>query len=153
MGEYITQELAVVARIKPQTVTAAAEALSDAIDMKYWDRIVALVNFGDYAGGNDGSVTVVLKAATSSGGTYAAITGKTLTAANFTGSANDDSVGIIELSAAELLADKGVTYTYVKLSVTPANRNMTLSGMVLGTRPDYHPASDYDLAAVKQIVA
>ena len=28
MGEYITQELAVVARIKPQTVTAAAEATS-----------------------------------------------------------------------------------------------------------------------------
>lgn len=153
MGSYITQDNAIVARIKPQTVTADSETLSDAVDMKRWDRIVADVNFGDYATGNDGSVTAKLVGATTSGGTYSDITGKALTTATFTGSAQDDSMGRIELSAIELATILGASYRYVKLSVTPTNQNMTLSAQVTGHRPDYHPASDNDLAAVKEIIA
>lgn len=153
MAEYITQENAIVARIKPQTVTAAAEALSDAVDMKYWDRIVADVNFGDYAGGNDGTVVAKLVASTASGGTYADITGKALTSGSFSGSAQDNAMGRIELSATELVDALGETYRYVKLSVTPAEQNMTLAAQITGHRSDYGPASDYDLAAVTEIIA
>lgn len=153
MGSYITQDNAIVARIKPQSVTAASEALSDAVDMKYWDRIVADINFGDYAGGNDGSVVAKLVGATTSAGTYADITGKGVTAASYTGSAGDDCMARIELSATELVDALGETYRYVKLSVTPSGQNMTLAAQITGHRGDYQPASDYDLAAVKEIIA
>jgi len=149
----LSEQLAIVARIKPASKTAGAEVLSDAIDMQNHKRIMAICNFGDYAGGNNGSVTVTLKAATTSGGSYSAISGKALTTANFTGSANDDSMGVVELTQEELATLKGTTYRYVKLSITPANQNMTLGAVVLGDYSRYTPASEYDLTAVKEIVA
>ena len=149
----LSEGMAVVARIKPAAKTADSEALSDEIDMKIHTRLMAIFNMGDYAGGNDGSVTVTFKAATSSGGTYSAVTGKALTTASFTGSAQDDAVGIIEMTAEELVATLGATYRYVKLSVTSTNQNLTCGAVVLSGHSRYSWAEDNDLSAVTEIVS
>jgi hypothetical protein len=148
----LSEQLAVVARIKPQALTAAAESLSDAIDMRYHSRILVIFNMGDYAAGNDGSVVVRLKGATASGGTYSNITSKLLTTASFTGSAQDDAVGIIELTAEDLVTTLGQAYRYVKVSVTPSNQNLTCGVVVLADHSRYSPAGDYDLTDVTEII-
>lgn len=149
----LSEELTVVGRIKPQTVTAEATASSDTVDMRYIARLLVLVNLGEYAAGNDGSVAVQLYADSASNmATEAAITGKALTAATFTGSAGDDAVGIIELTAEELAA-LGQTKRYVRLKVKPSAQNMTLGAVLLAGHNRYAKASQYDLAAVKEIIA
>lgn len=152
-NKQLSEQLAVVARITPAVKTAGAEVLSDAIDMQNHGRILAIFNMGVYAGGNNGSVAVVLKAATTSGGSYSLITGKAITTASFTGSANDDAVALIELTQEELATIKGPTYRYVKLSVTPTNQNLACGAVVLGDYSRYTAASEYDIATVKEIIA
>lgn len=146
------EALPVVARIKPSSKTAGTAATSDAIDLKYWDELLFVFNMGDYAGGNDGSVTVKVQVSNASDfSTAVDVTGKALTTANFTGSAGDDCVGIIRFTAEDAVVSD-TAYRYARLSVTPANQNLTCSAVVLGARGKYQPGSDYDLATVKEIV-
>lgn len=146
------EKLAVVGRIKPAAKTAAAEATSDIVDMKYWQEVLAVFNMGDYAAGNDGTVTV--KIAVSNSSTFATevdLTGKALTAASFSGSAQDDRVGLIRVRADEMVVS-GVEYRYLRLSVTPANQNLTCGAVLLGVGGKYQPASDYDISTVAEII-
>jgi len=147
----LSEQLAVLARIKPQAVTAAATAESDAIDMKLFGKVLFVVNLGDYAAGNDGSIAGGVYGDTESGGSYATlITGKSLTTGTFTGSAGDDAISVIEVDAAEVEA-QGLRY--LKLKLTPTNQNMTLGAVALGGVSRLNPASDHDIAAVKEIVS
>lgn len=145
--------LPVVARIKSQSVTASATASSDAVDMKYWDEVLFVFNMGDYAAGNNGAVTVKVEASNTSNFASAVdVSGKALTAATFTGSAGDDQVGVIRLMADEMIIS-GTTYRYARLSVAPANQNLTCGAVALGVRGKYQPGSDYDISSVGEIIA
>mgnify|MGYP001212156296 CR=1 FL=1 len=149
----LSEQLTVVGRIKPQSVTATQTATSDIVDMAYHARLMVLVNLGDYAAGNDGSVAVALYSDSASNmATEADITGKALTTGSFTGSAGDDAVGIIELTAEELAAI-GQTQRYVRLKITPTNQNMTVGAILLADHSRYAPAEDFDLTKVKEIIA
>lgn len=149
----LSEELAVVGRIKPQAITAASTATSDIVDMRYISRLMAVVNIGDYAAGNNGAVTVQLYSDSASAmDSEEAIEGKELTAASWTGSGGDDAVGIIELTAEELAAI-GQTQRYVRLKITPAEQNLTASAVLLGGHMRYGKAADFDLATVKEIIA
>ena len=149
----LSEMLAVVGRIKPQAITADQAATSDIVDMRYHARLLAIVNLGEYAAGNNGSVAVQLYADSAADmATEAAITGKALTAATFTGSAGDDAVGIIELTAEELAAI-GQTMRYVRLKITPSVQNLTAGAVLLADHSRYAKASDYDIATVKEIIA
>lgn len=146
------EKVAVVARITPAAKTAGSEIFTDVIDMRYWQEVLFVVNLGAYAAGNDGTVTVkavVNSTSSTSGGTD--LSGKALTVGSFSGSALDDAVGLIRVRADECMVS-GTEYRYLYLSVTPANQNMTLGVVALGFGARYQPASDYDIAAVKQIV-
>lgn len=149
----LSEELAVVGRIKPQVITADQAATSDIVDMRYFGRLMAIVNLGDYAAGNDGTVVVELYADSAANmASEAAISGKKLTAATFTGSAGDDAVAVIELSAEELAA-LGQTKRYVRLKITPSVQNLTAGAVLLAGHARYAKAADNDLAAVKEIIA
>ncbi len=150
MAAALSEELAVVARLKPQTVNAAATGETDVVDMKYFDRVMFIFDLGDYAGGNNGSLAAGIYGDTASNGSFATlITGKQLTTGTFTGSAGDDAVGILEVRGDELAA-QGLRY--VKAKATPSNQNLTLNIIGLGGHARYNPASDFDLAAVKEII-
>ena len=149
----LSEMLAVVGRIKPQAVTAASTATSDIVDMRYHSRLLVLVNLGEYAAGNDGAVTVQLYGDSAANmSAEAAIEGKAITAASWTGSAGDDGVAVIELTAEEL-ASLGQSKRYVRLKITPAEQNMSVGAILLADHSRYAKAEDYDLAAVKEIIA
>lgn len=143
----LTEDLAVVAWAKPQSVTADAELLTGEIDTKYLERVVAYVLLGDYAAGNDGSVSGGFQYATTSGGSYAAVSGKQITTASFTGSALDAQISVLELRVQDV-RDSG---RYLKVGITPTNQNMTIGILVLASTYE-RPADTYDIAAVKEII-
>lgn len=143
----LSELLAVVAWAEPDTVTAASEHLTGEIDTKYYERLLAIIQVGAYAAGNDGSLAGGFQYATTSGGSYSAVSGKQITTASFTGSAQDSQIAVLELRVQDV-RDLG---RYVKVGVTPTNQNCELAIVVLGST-DYRPASDYDIAAVKEII-
>lgn len=146
----ISDVLPVLARIKPQSVTAAGTAQTDVVDMSKVARVAFFLNLGDYAGGNDGSVAAGIYGDTAPGGSFTTlITGKSITPGLFTGSLLDDAEAILEVRADEL-ATQG--FRYCRLKVTPTNQNMILSAVGLGAVAGYEPGVDFDLAAVKQII-
>jgi hypothetical protein len=146
------EELALVGRIKPQTISADAETTTGAIDMQKWDEVLFVYNLGDYGGGNDGTLTAAkITGDTASGGTYATdITGKALTPASFTGSAEDDAVGIIRVTREEVAA-QGLRY--IRAEITPTNQTLDAGVVAVGRAARYAPANNFDLAAVTEIIS
>lgn len=144
------EKLAVVGRIKPASKTAAAEATSDIVDMKYWVELYCVFNMGDYAAGNDGSVAVKIALSNSSSFATEVDSEVELTTASFTGSAQDDAVGVLVLRQEQCIVS-GTEYRYARLSVTPSNQNLTCGAVLLGVGGRYQPASDYDISAVTEI--
>lgn len=146
-------EGAMVARISPAAKTAGAAVYSSVVDMRYWAHVKFYVLLGNYAAGNDGTVTV--KAQASNSATFASgnvdISGKALTVATFSGSAQDDNDGIIGIDAEDMTVS-GTAYRYLRLSVTPANQNMTLGVVGAGFGCRYEPGTNYDLSTVAEIV-
>ena len=119
----LSEKLAVVGRIKPQAISAASTATSDIVDMRYISRLMAVVNIGDYAAGNDGAVTVQLYSDSASAmASEEAIEGKETTAASWTGSDGDDAVRII--NHRRKARRVGQTQRYVRLKITPAEQNL-----------------------------
>ena len=149
-SQLLSELFAVVARIAAQTVSAAATASSDVIDMANFHEVVFLVNIGDYAAGNDGSLACSVYYDTASGGSFAnVVTGKTLTVATFTGSTGDNQHGVIHVRAEELVTEDADA-RYIRLKATPTNEDLLLGAVALG-RPRYQPGKNFDLSAVHRI--
>jgi hypothetical protein len=150
-GAQLSEELALVASIPP-AVGAIGAVSSDVIDMKLLRRALFALTVGEY-GAADATINVVVYANTTnstSGGT--AISGKTFTAATFSGSAaGTNSEGLIEVSASEVAAAvAGGRYAYA--TVTIAEDTVAYSLAVLAGVARYEDASEYDLASVKAII-
>lgn len=154
MGETFSDRLAIVARVSPNALAAAAYT-SDVIDMSKWRRVAAILATGDV--GNNGTVVVTAQANTAnsaSGGTT--ISGKAFTSSNFTGSGSGTAGGsnhedIIEVSDEDVRdALDGARYLYFTLTVGTATSDATL--IVVGIDPRYEPASDSDLSSVLEII-
>jgi hypothetical protein len=149
-GFGIHESVPVLARVKPQTITAAATVDSDAVDMSNFPEVLVIFNMGDYAAGNDGSVEVKITGDTASGGSYATdITGKALTTGTFTGSTGDDAVGIIRVTREEVAA-QGLRY--IRAEVTPSDQNLTCGLVIVGSYARYNPATNFDLSDVAEII-
>ncbi len=139
----LSESLAVVGKIDPSS-QAAGELLSGAINMLTHRRIFAIISVGAF--GASATVDATFKASSTSGGTYAAVTGTAITQALAGGGNN--IVLEIELKA-ETLAQLGVG-PFVKLSVTVGTAATLTSAVVLGACGRFEPESDNDLTAVKQ---
>jgi hypothetical protein len=137
-----SERIAVVATIDPATYNDT-EQLSDAVDMSKWHELMAVVLVGDMPASS--TLDITLKEASTSGGSYAAIAGKSATQL---GASDDNKQVVINLKAEELGAGK----QFVKLSCDPSAHNTIFGGVVLGVKPRYAPASDDDLSSVTQIV-
>jgi hypothetical protein len=154
MAETFSDRLAILARVSPNALTADSY-VTDVIDMSKWKRVAAILATGDV--GNNGTIQVTAQANTTnaaSGGTT--ITGKTFTASKFTGSGSGTAgasygEGIIEITDEDVRdALDGARYLYLTLTVGTATSDAGL--IVLGVDPRYAPASEYDLASVKEII-
>lgn len=148
------ETLPVVARIKTQTVSAAATATSDIIDMRYWQECVAYVNVGAYASGNDGSLACKIEMSNDGSGFTgsADMASKSITTSLFTGSTGDEQIAVLRWRNEEMNLS-GTEYRYARVSLTPTNKDLAVGVVVIGVAGRYQPGSDYDIAAVAQIVS
>lgn len=139
-----SERAAVLAAIDPDA-NSTGELLSGAIDMASWGRIMAIVMVGDIA--STGKVDAVFKESDASAGTYAAISGKSITQLTEAGTDSNKQV-VINLRADEMTQGK----RYIKLSMTGTTAGADSAGVVLGFDPRHAPASDYDATTVDEIV-
>lgn len=142
--EMLTEQLALVAAIDPDSY-AANTYYTDAIDMKYWERVVFVVSVGDMAS----TATV----------DFSVVEGTTTTPTT----AMDPAKAITQLTQAGTDADKQALVEVRAEEMDPANRYIR-GKLVVGTNAcdvsvvaladGWHkPASDFDLASVDEIVA
>lgn len=143
----VSDKLAVVGVIQPQAITAgAAGVLTGAIDMKDWERLIVVAQSGTL--GSSGTLDIAAQASATSGGTYAALTGRSAT--QLVKATDDNKIVVIEVTQDDVAK---VEKRYVKINMVAGTANATAGCVVLGVPASYKKASDNDLAAVAQIVA
>jgi hypothetical protein len=140
--KYASSEWAIVGTIDPQTGNGG-EYLSDEVDMSKFHEVMALVVIGDI--GSSGTVDGSLQAASTSGGSYSAITGKSIT--QLTASGSDDNKQVVINCRGDETGGK----RYVKLGITCSAHNSLICGVILA-RGRIQPSSDDDLASVDEIL-
>mgnify|MGYP000929395162 CR=1 FL=1 len=143
----VSDKLAVVGVIQPQAIAfGATGVLTAAIDMQDWERVICVAQSGTL--GSSGTLDVKAVASATSGGTYAALTGKSAT--QLVKATDDNKVVVIEVTQDDVAK---VEKRYVKINMVAGTANATSGCVVLGVPASYGKASDNDLAAVAEIVA
>jgi len=142
--EMLTEKLALVAAIDPDSYTANTY-YTDAIDMKYWERVVFVVAVGDMAA----TATVDFSAVegTTTTPTTAFATAKEITQLTGAGT-DDDKQALLEIRAEEM--DPANRYVRGKLVTATDASDVCVVALAEGW---HKPASDFDLASVDEIVA
>lgn len=142
--EQLSQSLAIIATIDPASHSTAQN--SDGIDMRLFRRVMFVVAAGAI-GANTLTITVT---GGNDNSTFATtLTGKTFSAGTFSGSVDNNTQGIIEVTAEECAAQD---VRYIRMEATPSGA--AIFGVVaLAGVARYEPSSDYDLASVAEIVA
>ncbi len=143
--ERLSEQLAVVACIDPDAYGTGAQS-SDAIDMRYHRRVIFIVQVGTL--GTNATVDFKVQECATSGGSYSDLSGKSITQLTDAGT-DDDKQAIVEVAAEEMGA--GMRYLKGVLTIGTAASDAGVIALADCTR--YHPASDYDLASVDEIVA
>lgn len=149
----ISERLALVGTVDPGALTATTYA-TDVVDMRLIHELIFVMLIGSM-GGSTATAQLVVYANTAnstSGGT--AITGKTFTAANFSGSGTaggDNKQGIIGVTDAEVAAAlDGARYCYAVLTVGTSTSGASV--VILAEMSRYEPAVNYDLASVREVI-
>jgi len=148
MGSLMSEEVAVLATIDPDALTAATYD-SDWVDMGAFQQIMAIVMVGTL--GTLATVDASVRQATDSSGTGAkAITGKSITQLTQAGT-DSDKQAIINVRSDEL--DVTGDFTHVSLRIVVAVATSDGGGIILGRRARRQPANQSDLASVDEIVS
>lgn len=143
----ISEELAIVGCIDPDAYTAAAYE-TDVIALKNGTRVIFIVQAGDL--GSSATLDFKVQGATSSGGSYADISGASITQLTQAGTDSDKQV-ILEISN-QYIENLGLGYTHIKGVMTVATATSDCGVIALQGRLRYTPAADFDLSSVDEIV-
>jgi hypothetical protein len=142
----ISDKLGVVGVIQPQAIAfGATGVLTDAIDMQDWERLIFIASSGTL--GSSGTLDVKAVASATSGGSYAALTGKSAT--QLVKATDDSKIVVIEVDQTDVAK---VSKRFVKFHMISGTANATSGGVVLGVPASYGKGSDADLAAVAEIL-
>jgi len=142
--KLFAEEWAVIGVYDPDANTAG-EVLSGAIDMTLWEQIAVIAQSGDL--GASASLVTKITASATSGGSYADVSGKTVTIGGDSPNIDSNKVAIIHCRSEEITSNK----RYVKVSWTVATATSDTSGIVFG-KARLMPAYSNDAAAVLEIV-
>lgn len=144
-----SDEVAVVGTIDPDVLTATTHD-SDWVDMGSFDRLMAIVQWGEL--GESAEIDAKLQQAQDAAGTGVKdITGKSITQVSEDVSPQpDDQQAVINLRSEEL--DVTNAFTHVRLRMTVGTAPCDGSALLLGLAARYKPASDNDLSSVAEIV-
>lgn len=156
-SEQFSERAGILAAIDPASLGAGTYN-TDIVDMRYWRRVAVIVGSGVL--GDLGTLQVAVKVNTAnsvSSPTPTTITGKAFTSSTFSGSGSGTAggsqhQGIIEVTAEECenALNEG-RYLFATLTVGTATSLACV--YIIGIDARYGPASDYDLADVKEIIA
>ena len=147
MTMKMSEGWAVVATIDPDVYTAAAY-LTDAIDMSYYAKVMAVVMAGTL--GASATLDAAATQATTAAGTYKALSpAKAITQLTQAGTDQSDLQAIINVDEHDLDLDND--YRYVKFSMTVGTATSDAAMIVLGL-PKTRPANANDLASVTEVV-
>ena len=142
MSSQPSERAAVVAVIQPVDNNGAT-TLTASFDHSEFGESMWIVQVGVIAAG--GVTDFKLQSSATSGGTYADITGKSITQFSAT---DDGKTAIINLKAEELPTGE----PFVKGRLLSGAGSALASVVALGLLPRYGPANDDDLSTVAQIV-
>lgn len=143
-NEKLSEKLAVVATIDPVSQSANT-VYTDAIDMRYWRRVIFILSVGVMATNSTVDFSVVEGTTTSP--TTAMSPAKAIT--QLTQASTDDAKQVVVEVAAEEMA-AGNRYIRGKLVVAAAASLVSVVGIADVGR--YKPENGYDLASVDEIV-
>lgn len=147
-NEALSQQLAVVATIDPDSLSAGA-ANSDAVDMSKFNRVLFLFLSGDL--GTSATMDGKLQGSVDGSTGWTDLSGKSIT--QFTQAGSDsDKQALVEITAEELAGYGSGTYRYVRGVITIGTAASEAALVALGASARFHPASDDDLASVDEIV-
>jgi hypothetical protein len=141
--DKLSQKLAIVQTINPVSVSASTVNMTG-ISMAQHRKLMFILQTGVL--GASATVDFKLQSSATSGGTYADISGKSIT--QLVKASNDNNQAVIEIQASELPAGQ----PFVRGVYTVGTAASILSGVVLGSNERYEPASDYNQAGVVQVV-
>ena len=142
--EQLSEKLAVVATIDPVSATANTY-YTDAIDMKYWRRVMFVVQVGVMA--STGTLDFSIVEGTTTSPTAAMVPAKGIT--QLTAASTDDAKQVIvEVAAEELAAGN----RYIRGKLVTATAASLVSVVALADVGRYKPENGYDLASVDEIV-
>lgn len=144
MSSHLSERLAIVATIDPQSASAGNYD-SDAVDVSKFERVMFVLLAG--ALGSSGTVDFKLRESDASGGTYGDISGKAATQLTQAGT-DDNKQVVIEIKADELTDGK----RFVKARVTTATAASLVALVALAGEARDRPISADDLASVDEIV-
>lgn len=141
MSERASEMAAILATIDPTTAAATSTGTNfNVIDASAYDSILFIVQSGAACCSGAATLTVYNGTAT------ATVTTKI---GSTTANLQSDKQLVFDLDCEDL---DGPNYRYVKGTFkTPSTGVMGYSGIALGFKPRYHPASDDDLASVVAI--
>lgn len=137
-----SEDWAIVGVVDPDA-NSANTYLTAAIDMADYEKLAVIVLCGDQTGTTTTSIT----ASATSGGSYAAISGKSVATGAASPIADSNTQQIINLRSEEIDSNK----RYVKVSHVTGGTNDT-AVVVLGYAR-HRPASDGDASSVSSIVS
>lgn len=141
-----TEQVAVLGAISPSSQAVGA-ATSAWVSIAEFQQLLALVQTGTL--GAAATVDAKLQQATDAAGTGAKdIAGKAIT--QIVKATGDNVFAAINLNAEELDVEGG--FGYVQLSVTVGTAASETAAQVFGFVPRYAPASDFNAAAVAEII-
>lgn len=142
----VNDRLAVIGVIQPQAITAGATGvLTAAIDMKDYEEVMVVAQSGTL--GTSGTLDAKAVASATSGGTYAALDNKAAT--QLVKATGDNKIVVIHVRQADVAA---VSKRYVKFNLVAGTADATSGAVVLGVPAIGKKGSDYNLAAVAQVL-
>lgn len=142
-----SEENAIVGCIDPDAY-AANPYETDEIALENGTRVAFVVMAGTL--GSSATLDFAVHGATAAGGSYAAISGASITQLTQAGT-DDDKQAILEISA-QYIENLGLGYTHIKGVMTVGTATSDCGALAIQSRLVYSPAADFDLASVDEIV-
>jgi len=140
MAQYLTQRDGIVARIPP-TTAGTGDSTSDAINMAFLEAIEFILQTGTIVAG--GTVDMRIEE-----GTDATTFNTSTPLTTITQLTDTDDDKEVKLEVRGIALSQG--YSWLRAIVTRTTSNSNVSMVAIGSKADYGPASDYDLASVKE---
>lgn len=141
-----TEQVAILDAIAPAS-QAAGSVTTGWVSAANFQRLLAHIQTGTL--GASATVDAKLQQASDASGTGAKdVTGKAIT--QIVKATGDDKIAAINLKGEDLDVEGG--FSYVRLSITVGTAASEIAAALFGFGPRFQPASDFNAAAVAEIV-